>query len=191
MSESKEVFARLMERMRDGCPDAARELCERYSDHILRVVRRRLHQRLRTQFDSLDFTQAVWASFFTTAAQRCTFDDPDDLLGFLAQLATNKVAETFRSRMLTDKRNLSREVPLGGDALEGGAAPARQPTPSQELMARECWERLVAGQPEQYRQALELLRQGHSRQEIAERLHIHPKRLQRLLSQLEPKPERP
>src|SRR5262249_40177836 len=144
MTESHEAFTRLMERMRAGCPEAARELFDRYGAHVLLVVRRKLHQRLRTQYDSLDFTQAVWASFFAVPPQRYTFDGPDELLGFLSQLASNKVIEVFRARFRTNKHNLNREVPIrDDDAVQAPEPSARQPTPSQVAMAKERWEQLV------------------------------------------------
>jgi RNA polymerase sigma factor (sigma-70 family) len=191
MTESQ-LFARLMERMRSGCPDAARELFDRYSPHIRKAVRRRLHQRLRTQYDSLDFTQAVWASFFAVPPDRHTFNTPDDLLGFLAQVASNKVTEVFRQRLQTDKYNLNREVPLGEDDRERPAEPrAGQPTPSQVAMANERWERLLAGQPDHFRRVLELRRQGHTHQEIARQLGVTTKVIQRLLRKLDPTAEHP
>jgi RNA polymerase sigma factor (sigma-70 family) len=191
MTES-ELFARLMERMRSGCPDAARELFDRYSPYIRKAVRRLLHQRLRTQYDSLDFTQAVWLSFFTVPRDRYTFDTPDDLIGFLARVACNKVTEVFRQRLQTDKHNLNREVPLGEDDRERPAEPsARQPTPSQVAMANERWERLLAGQPDHFRRVLELRRQGHTHREIARKLGVHAKVIQRLLRKLESSPEHP
>ena len=48
-----------MERVRSGSEEAAREMFDRYSGHIALVVRRRLDQRMRSQYDSLDFLQAV------------------------------------------------------------------------------------------------------------------------------------
>src|SRR5262245_47402253 len=52
MSDSRADFGQLMERVRDGMPNALDEVCERYSHYIRRVVRRRMHQRLRAQYDS-------------------------------------------------------------------------------------------------------------------------------------------
>jgi RNA polymerase sigma-70 factor (ECF subfamily) len=187
-------FAGLMERVRAGCPRAAREVVDRYGDHLRRIVRRRLNQRLRTQYDSLDFLQDVWASVFTGPARWRSFATPADLLRFLARLASNKVVEAARRRLKTQKHDLKRERSLEhavGDAAS--AAPidpaARQPTPSQVVMAAERWEGLLRGQPARYRHALELLRQGHTHTEVAEQLGFHPKLIQRLLRKLNPTPE--
>ena len=45
MSLPEDEFRRLMARVRAGSEEAARELLDRYSGHISRVVRRRLHRR--------------------------------------------------------------------------------------------------------------------------------------------------
>src|SRR3954454_4204180 len=102
-------FAALMRRVRAGNPEAAREVFERYSGHVRRVVRRRLHQRLRAQYDSLDLLQAIWASFFHVPIERYTFAKPDDLIAFLSRLAYNKAVEVFRRHLRTGQRNLNRE----------------------------------------------------------------------------------
>src|SRR5262249_14283511 len=64
MVDSQQELRGLMERIRAGSQEAARELCDRYGSHILRVVRRKLDKKLRSKFDSVDFLQSVWTSFF-------------------------------------------------------------------------------------------------------------------------------
>src|SRR5262249_36628315 len=85
-----EDFTALMQRVRSGSQDAAQQLVEQYGQHILRVIRRMLHKKLRSKFDSLDFQQDVWASFFADQPQK-TFDRPEALAAFLAKVARNKV----------------------------------------------------------------------------------------------------
>src|SRR5581483_11639550 len=105
-------FDDLMRRLRDGSEDAARELLHRYGDAILRVVRRKLSRELRSKFDSVDFVQAVWASFFTGTPRQRRFDHPQALMAFLVTLAQNKVIDAVRQRMQTQKHNVNRERPL-------------------------------------------------------------------------------
>jgi RNA polymerase sigma factor (sigma-70 family) len=186
MNDGPTEFSRLMESVRSGCPEAARALFERYGSHVRRVVRRKLHQRLRALYDSTDFTQAVWGSFFTTPAERFGFDTPEALVSFLAGMAFRKVAEAYRKRVGTKKRDTRRERPLltaDGDAGKTPRDP-RQPTPSQVAVANEEWERLLKGQPAQYRLVLEMLRRGHTHAEAAARVGLNPKSIQRLLQKL-------
>jgi RNA polymerase sigma-70 factor (ECF subfamily) len=186
MSPEETEFALLMERIRAGCPQAAQEVFRRYSEHIRRIIRRHLHQRLRRQLDSTDFLQSVWKSFFQLP-EKYTFDSPEQLIAFLAAMAHNKVVDEFRRNLRSERHNVNRERPLpaASDSAQAQAVPAvRQPTPSEIAIAQEHWERLLKDQPPENRQALEMLRQGYSQREIAKQLAIHPKRLQRLLQKL-------
>lgn len=193
MGDARDEFEAMMRRVRSGCPDAAREVFDRYNSHVRRVVRRHLARRLRRQYDSLDFLQAVWASFFTTPADRYTFEQPDDLVNFLARIAANKVIEEFRRQVLTLKNDIGRNVPIvqvpaseiaAGPAAVAAEPAGREPSPSQLAIAEERWEHLLRDQPPGYRRVLELLREGHTFREIAERTGCHPKVIQRLLRKL-------
>src|SRR5579864_1112444 len=81
-------FRSLLRRVLTGCPEAAEELHRDYGDHIIRVVRRRLPRRLRPKFDSVDFAQDVWASFFQAEHD---FKGPEHLMAFLTRVARTKV----------------------------------------------------------------------------------------------------
>ena len=63
MVQSSE-FRDAIDQICSGSEEAAWNFIETYGPHIQRVVRRRLHQSLRSKFDSVDFVQMVWASFF-------------------------------------------------------------------------------------------------------------------------------
>ena len=188
----KDEFQALMERVRAGCPDAARKVHDLYSIHIRRVIRRQLHQRLRTQFDSIDFLQDIWLSFFQSPLEKYTFPDQDSLIGFLASLAQHKVADECRRRLEYQKYNLNAEQSLEGDGRKAAVdPPQRAPTPSQVAMAKERWEGMVDGQPDPYRLMLQMLRQGHTHLEIAEKTGLHPKMIQRLLQKMAKKQDLP
>jgi RNA polymerase sigma factor (sigma-70 family) len=186
MPETADDFAVLMERVRQGCPEAIRELLDRYGGHIRQVVRQRLHQRLRPQFDSLDFQQDVWASFFGGDPNRYRFECPEALVRFLCEIAHNKVVEMIRQRLLSAKRDVNRERPLDHVYFEPVApeVAARHPSPSQLAMANEKWERLLHKQPPHFRRILQLLRQGYTHLEIAKKLQLDPKTVQRFLQSL-------
>jgi RNA polymerase sigma-70 factor (ECF subfamily) len=187
MSTPCSEFERLMERVRGGCADAARELFDQYSEQIRLVVRRQLHDRLRRQYDSLDFLQDVWASFFAVPPERFTFASPVELVRFLSRVAYNKVIETFRRRR-TQKWNLERERGVTDFhpslKIDQVIADERQPTPSQVAIANENWQRLLRGQPAHCQRILELLRLGHGQTEIARELDLPLKVIQRLLARL-------
>jgi RNA polymerase sigma-70 factor (ECF subfamily) len=182
-------FESLMERVRAGDEEAAREVYERYSEPVRRVVRRWLEHRLRRQYDSADFVQSVWASFFQIPAEGYLFPNPRSLVAFLSRLAYNKVIDTMRSKDTTARRAV-REQSLDAPATAadsvslGQALPASTHTPSQYVAADERWQRLLRDLAPKERRVLELLREGHSQVEIADNLDMDRKAIQRLLDRL-------
>ncbi|HKI31931.1 MAG TPA: sigma-70 family RNA polymerase sigma factor [Gemmataceae bacterium] len=188
MSDSQDEFGDLMRRLADGSEDAARELLDRYGEHILRVVRRKLNRELRSKFDSVDFVQAVWASFFARPRQR-RFDHPQALIAFLVTLAQNKVIDAVRQRLQTQKYNVNRERALDGSvAAEAAGLRAREPTPSQVAVANDEWQRLLADLPARYQRMLVLLREGHTQKDIARELNVNEKTIRRVLEKLNEEP---
>lgn len=185
MIETKSEFAVLMERVRAGCPQAAQEVFDLYSGPIRQIVRRHLDPRLRTQADSQDFLQLVWTSFFQTSPEQYTFTDPNSLVNFLIRLARNKMTDAFREKIATDKRNAERvhslDAPPEGQPSQ---VAIRQPTPSQQVIAEEQWQRLVQGLHPQPRRVLEMLRQGYSHREIAAELRCSARYIARLIQKL-------
>ncbi len=184
MAEQPSRFDELMRQIRAGSEPAARELLTDYGDHVLRIIRRRLDVRMRRQFDSSDFKQAVWASFFSLPAERMTFRSPEELAVFLGVMAGNKVNETFR-HAATQKRDILRERSLE-DIGESNPCIVRNPeaTPSQFVVADECWEQLNRGQSPEVQKILAMLREKRSYDEIARETGLHPKAIQRCLRRL-------
>src|SRR4051794_9225673 len=81
-------------RIRAGDEEAARERLTRYEPQVRLVVRRQIPRILRSRFDSLDFLQSVWRSFFRRMrAGPDEFEDPRHLVAFLARAARNKVID--------------------------------------------------------------------------------------------------
>ncbi len=180
-------FAALMERVRQGSDDAIRELIEIYGPHVVRAVRRTLNKQMRSKVDTVDFTQAVWASFFANRAAVEELDRPEALIAFLVKVARNKVVDEFRRLFTTKKHNLNRERSLHGSAaLEAGRVAARTPTPSQIVATHELQEQLLAGQPPHYQQILNYRQQGMTQEEIAEKMHLSVRTIQRVMQRLFP-----
>jgi RNA polymerase sigma-70 factor (ECF subfamily) len=187
MSLDTENFRTLMQRVLAGDPAAAERLCRDYQSHILRVVRRRLTPRLRSRFDSLDYVQDVWSSFFAQPPRDHDFEDPAALVAYLERMAQFKVGEVHRQAG-TLKNDIHREQPLeapGGWPDE--RLRANQPTPSQIVGAEDEWQRMLRGRSPQHQRILHLLRQGLSHREIAELLKTTEKTIQRLVRNLFPK----
>src|ERR1051326_6827453 len=75
-------FRALMRAAEGGSEEAARELYETYVKYVLRCVRHRLWHRLRSKFDSQDFVQQVWASFFDDRGSLPEFETREDLIAY-------------------------------------------------------------------------------------------------------------
>ena len=144
-------FTELMAGVREGSSEAIRILIDTYGRHIRRAVRRHLNSRIRRQFDSLDFSQAVWASFFKRLDRCPAFSEPPQLIAFLVKISKNKVIDECRKRLQTRRYNVAREqcVPASGIA-EDQRAPGTSPTPSAILAAKEKMEQLLANEPHSY-----------------------------------------
>ncbi len=187
MPQGDQEFLALMQRIRDGSEDAAQELFERYGPHIFRVVRRQLHRNLRSKYDSADFAQAVWASFFAVHPGRLRFDSPEALIAYLAELARNKVIDVTRQRFRTLKYNVGREQSLEQSEDRGQQLPAsREPTPSQVVRAKERLDEIVSNLTETQQRVITLLLEGHSHQEIATRLELNERTIRRLVRKVTP-----
>lgn len=177
-------FHVLMQQVESGSNDAIRVMMETYGSHILRTIRRRLNRHLRSQFDSCDFHQAVWASFFTHQS-RPKFETEEDLVKFLHRVAGNKVIDECRRQLQTQKRDLRQEYSLfDSQTQQDRPIKANVPTPSEVLVAREQVDKMTEGQPEYYRRILELRTSGATVQEIASETGIHRRTVNRVLKRL-------
>ncbi|QEL20744.1 RNA polymerase sigma factor [Limnoglobus roseus] len=179
-------FNHLVDGLRRGDRAAMADLFERYGGVIRAAVRRNLHDRLRTQFDSLDFVQDVWASLLALPPERCTFATPEALAGFLGRVARNKVADVFRQRFESQKYDIAREVvsPVSdGDSNRPGI-PGRDPTPSLAAIAAERWDGLLAQLPPAYHPILQMLRDGFTYDEIAAVTGVSVRTVNRVVGRL-------
>jgi RNA polymerase sigma-70 factor (ECF subfamily) len=176
-------FRLLVERMLTGDPHATKKFWDEYRPALLHAVRRRLSKQLRSKYDSLDFEQDVWKSFFSNLPAAALLQSPSDLVAHLTRVAQNKVADAIRRQLGTQKRNLNREQAL--DTQGPGAtelAAASQPTPSEVVSRGEQWDKLLENQPKVYRRVLVLAREGKDVSEIASELQIHRRTVRRIIA---------
>jgi len=174
-----------MERIEAGSQEAAWEMLEVYGPHVQRYIRRSLNPLMRSKFDSVDFAQVVWASFFREPGRIRRLDTPEQLMGYLASMARHKVVGEVRHRMYSDKRDLNREVFIeDSPESEDRALTARDPTPSAVAIARERWTQMLDEQPETVRQIVELRFHGASFVEIAAQLQLNERTVRRAIERL-------
>lgn len=177
-------IAIFLARISAGDQDAARELLTRYEAEVRLVVRRQLPRLLRSRFDSLDFMQSVWGSFFRRVrGEPAEFEDSRHLVAFLARAAKNKVIDEYR-KAGSKKGDMHREEPLWADGERPRELPAAGDTPSQLAEAQEMFGRLLDMLPQDKHHLLELKAQGLSSREIGIRLGISERTVQRVLEDL-------
>lgn len=175
----------LIARARDGDDEAIREILGRFEGDVRTMVRGRLPRALRSQFDSMDFTQAVWQSFFEDLKDRSEeFENARHLRGFLKGVARNKVFEQYRRLTRTEKYSLAKEERLyvrRGDREVARELPAPGPTPSQTFQAGDRLARLTAGRPPREVEILTLRHQGLTIEEIAQSVGVNERTVRRTI----------
>ncbi len=185
MPSELDEFRNLLRRVCEGSDEAAWQLVERYGEALRRAVRRALDRRLRSKFDSLDFVQLVWSSFFRTRARAKQFARPEDLAAFLCTMARNKVGMETRRRLKDGKFAVNREFSLQEiDNPDHAAVAAREPAPDEVAIARELWNRIIHDKPEHYRDIVCMKMQGHTCKSIACSLRLAPCTVRRFLNKL-------
>jgi RNA polymerase sigma-70 factor (ECF subfamily) len=178
-------FTDLMRRARAGDQAAIRDFLSRFEQEVRMMVRARLPKKLRTQFDSLDFVQAVWQSFFVNRPlDSPDFEKVEHLRGFLAGVVRNKVFEQHRRLTRTAKYDLSREERLyvrrgDRDVLRAVVSPG--PSPSQAAQASDRLAQLTAGRSPREVDVIALRRQGLTFDEIAVETGVNERTVRRII----------
>ena len=189
MPEQPKSLSELLERARQDSEGSAQEIVERYGPYILRAVRRRLNKKLRSKFDSVDFVQAVWASFFALPADRLQFERPQQLVDFLMGLARNKVVDAVRQRLETQKYDVNRELPLyDSTAVDVREVKARGPTASQVAIAKEEWQRAQDSAVPREERIVNWIQRGQSLESIAREIGVSVKTIRRVLERIRQRP---
>lgn len=179
--EPRRTFAELLQLFRAGDPEATAELLRRYNPVIRNVVRERLPQRMRGEFESLDFVQEVWTAVCGGPGRDAHFHTADGLREYLVQIAVSRVVDAFRRRSsmraFVGRPNLPLEVAIFTIGTD--------PTPSQWAMADERWETIAATLPQSHVVVVDRLRQGFSQKEIAEQTGVSVRTISRILQRVQ------
>jgi RNA polymerase sigma-70 factor (ECF subfamily) len=175
----------LFARAQSGDQEAWEELFLQCYPRVVRVVRRRLSQPMRSLYAPADFAADVWRSLVANS-DRFDFPTVAALMAFLEKAATQKVIDEHR-RLQSLKRDQRRTTSLDADPVGPGPGlplASTDPTPSQYAGANEGWQRVSERLDETHRRVLEMTRQGYSTREIAEAVGWHVRKVQRVLKEL-------
>ena len=174
----------LIQQLEQHQDSAVQELVDRYGNHILRVVRRHLNQKLRIRFDSEDFLQAVWATLFVNPAAFRQIESEGQLVAFLTQIAFHKVIDARRANTQAQRRDLHREISLNQPNSVLNLAPSPLTTPSEYLIANEELQKIQAEIPQSLQWMIECRLRGMTFEAIAEQGGIHERTVRRVFDRL-------
>jgi RNA polymerase sigma factor (sigma-70 family) len=181
-------FNELLKRARAGDDRAIRDFLSQFEQDVQTMVRSRLPRKLRSQFDSTDFVQSVWESFFLDGRPVSRdFDTVEHFRGFLFGMVRNKVYEQHRRLTKTEKYDMAREEPLyvrRGDREVIREVVSPEPSPSKAVQASERMAQLTAGRSPREVEVLTLRRQGLSFVEIAARTGINERTVRRVVEEV-------
>jgi RNA polymerase sigma-70 factor (ECF subfamily) len=167
MALENEMFADLIQRIRNADARAAAELVEHYEPEIrleIRALLRLRDPRLRRVFDSMDVCQSVLASFFArVAADQFDLERPEQLPALLLGMARHKLAEKVRYQQ-RQRRDVRRARSVGPEELDVAGL---QPAPDQLAAGKEILQEFRRRLSPEERQLADLRTQGQDWAAIA------------------------
>jgi len=186
---SQESVSHWLDAARAGSQPAAQRLWERYYEQLVRLARRKLGDLPRRAVDEEDVALSAFDSFYRGIAQKRfpTLSDRDDLWRLLVVITARKASD-YRQFAQRQKRGGGRTV---GESVFAGNADAaaglaqvigREPTPAFAAQVVEEFQRLLDRLPDDAaRRLAELKLEGYSNEEIAARLAVTTRTVERKL----------
>ena len=181
---------RLVLLAKQGDESALQRLCEVYGERVLRIVRLRMGQELRSKLESMDLVQDAFISALR-GLEDFTYQNEGDFLRWLSKIAENRIRDNS-DKLHADKRNIRREIPLnitgqaGKDSFVGTVGPIDFATPSLIVSRREDMNKLENAMDKlrpEYKEVIILAKmEGLSGRELAEKLGKEPGATRALLS---------
>ena len=168
-------FDELLERLRKGEEDAARQIFEQYAKRLVGLARVHLDSSVRRKVDPEDVAQSVFKSFFVRIREgQFDLENRDSLWNLLVVITLRKCGHKVRD-LHRQRHDIRKEVvPRGADdeSASSWQALAPGPTPSEAAILAETVDQVFADLKERERQIVELYLQGY---EIAE-IQAHVRR---------------
>jgi RNA polymerase sigma-70 factor (ECF subfamily) len=168
MSDS---FASFLMRLQNQEDAAAQELFARFAHQLVALAHRHIADGLRHKVDPEDVVQSAYKSFFVRyGPTNLKVVNWNSLWGLLTLITVRKCAERAAYHH-AECRDASREVSMSTEDRAPWREPfGREPSPEEAIVLKDTLDQLLAELDDDDRPVLELSLQGHSTQEISDRL---------------------
>jgi RNA polymerase sigma-70 factor (ECF subfamily) len=177
-------FADVMARLKVGDNAAAAEVFQRFTHRLIALARLHLDARLRQKVDPEDVLQSVYKSFFLRQAEgSLTLHNWQALWAILAVITTRKCGR-WAQHFLAQKRDLNSEVPTPAGAAADWLVFSAEPSPEEAAHLSELVEALLRELGQRDAEILTLALQGHSADEISDRLDRPRRTVSRILERI-------
>jgi RNA polymerase sigma factor (sigma-70 family) len=155
-----------IEQLKAGEEAVLAKLHKRYWPELVRMAQKRLRRAPCRASDDEDVAQAALWSFYRAlrAGRVPQMTNRDDLVAFLTHIVACKAANQIDHEVGVQKRNADRTQ---SDSSLDRLAEAPGPTPLEQALLNECYQRYVTALPETLRDIAELYLSGCTHQEIA------------------------
>ena len=166
----EQTFEELLERIRQGDPQASEDLVKEYEAEVRRFVRYRLSSgKMRRLLDSLDICQSVFANFFFRVTQgQFDLQNSRQLRQLLMAMAGNRLLDHVRKQGTVRRGHGVAQAPMF-DNLAGSG-----PGPLQEAEARDLMDVLRTRLSEEETNMLDQWLIGEDWETIATRCDASP-----------------
>ncbi len=175
----------LIDRCRRGDDDAARRLFDAYVDRLIPLAKRRISQRLASRIDPEDVIQSVFRTFFARLKDdRFDLATQDDLFRLLVRITVHKTLRSIAHHRAA-KRDPNLELPHGEASQDQlFRLLADEPTPEAAVTFLDQLEHFMSQLRPDDREILEMRLQGHSTEEIAEKLGTYDRKVRRVIERI-------
>jgi RNA polymerase sigma factor (sigma-70 family) len=179
-------FDETMKRLRDGDPEASRQVFNRYVNRLVALAGQRLGPQIRQKEDPEDVVQSVFRSFFERyGAGSLNPHDWESLWAMLAMITARKCGARARYYH-AERRDVDREAAAAaatesqsGDAWDPGDA---APTPEEEAVLHDTIQELLASFTEtKHQQIILLTLEGLPADEVSARVPCTERMVHRVL----------
>jgi RNA polymerase sigma factor (sigma-70 family) len=174
-------FSQLMAELAEGSEEAAWQIANDYTPHVLRAIRAALPGSIRSKLDSQDLAQMIWASLLLKRSDLDDLHSPQQLINLLVRIAHNKVVDAYRHYTNYQSRDHRRESSIDAVSNSNQAASPhcfdgglldRELSPSQTAGLREKWQLVFESLSSRDRKILRHRMNGKTYAEIARAVGI-------------------